>query len=171
MHFTLTVACLFCFLISLGKAAESEKIQDTQQFCLLNAYYFSVHNWGNRCDVDHMISICANAHKRLQERRCVSVLWSNTPCEQTGRNIPYPPALEILPSFLCLPVREFFYYCWNIDTPKKRIVSMRGDLKWGKRTEKNAILQAHLRYSHVLRQIPNENPHGGDRSCYLIKTL
>lgn len=108
MHFTLTVACLFCFLISLGKAAESEKIQDTQQFCLLNAYYFSVHNWGNRCDVDHMISICANAHKRLQERRCVSVLWSNTPCEQTGRNIPYPPALEILPSFLCLPVREFF---------------------------------------------------------------
>lgn len=126
MHFTLTVACLFCFLISLGKAAESEKIQDTQQFCLLNAYYFSVHNWGNRCDVDHMISICANVHKRLQERRCVSVLWSNTPCEQTGRNIPYPPALEILPSFLCLPVREFFFITAEILIHQKR-----GSFQWG----------------------------------------
>lgn len=109
MHFTLAVACLFCFLISLGKAAESEKIPDTQQFCLLNAYYFSVHNWGNRCDVDHMISICANVHKRLQERRCVSVLWSNTPCEQTGRNIFFILQLSrYCPAFFVFLLERFF---------------------------------------------------------------
>lgn len=127
MHFTLAVACLFCFLISLGKAAESEKIQDTQQFCLLNAYYFSVHNWGNRCDVDHMISICANAHKRLQERRCVSVLWSNTPCEQTGRNIFLSSSSRDIAQLSLSSCKRVFFITAEILIRQKR-----GLFQWGR---------------------------------------
>ncbi len=99
-----------------------------------------VPNWGSRCDVDHMISVYVNVHKRLQER--VVLLFSEARCEQTGRRISHPPALQILPSFLCLTVREFFYYCWNIDTHKKRIfpsacfIRLRQGLKWGKRSGK-----------------------------------
>ncbi len=103
-----------------------------------------VPNWGSRCDVDHMISVYVNVHKRLQEHVVFLFSDQTLAVSRQGGGFFYPPALQILPSFLCLTVREFLGFFITVeilirrkeDIPSACFIRLREDLKWGKRGKK-----------------------------------
>lgn len=124
------ISVLLCFVypafISLGKTAESEEIQSSQQIWRLNVIIFTFIIEG--ADVMLIIwspyALMCTKDSRSASCFCSPIkrsLWT----DREEDFFFYPPALQILPSFLCLPVREFFLLLLKYWYAKKEDISKR----------------------------------------------